>query len=217
MGQVVKIFLDRSAGIECAAELVPQPGQYLLAHPGGSDSPLAVPLFFSRALADGFRTAPIPSDSWQPGMSLHLAGPLGHGFSIPSFARKTVLVAFDDTPARLFGLMGPVLKQGSELVLVTGQAAEDIPEAIEIQPLKALDEILHWADFAAVDAARENLGQLLEVPAIKKGRVNETQVLLRAPMPCGTRAECGVCSLTVRGEWKMICKDGPVFALKDLK
>jgi hypothetical protein len=35
-------------------------------------------------------------------------------------------------------------------------------------------------------------------------------------MPCGALAECGVCSLLVRNEWKQICSDGPVFALSDL-
>jgi hypothetical protein len=45
---------------------------------------------------------------------------------------------------------------------------------------------------------------------------HEAQVLVRAPMPCGALAECGVCALTIRHEWKMICKDGPVFELNSI-
>lgn len=216
-GEVVEIYLDRSAGVHCAPELIPQPGQYLLAHADGSDSPLAVPLFFGRALPDGFRTAPISAETWLPGTRLNLAGPLGHGFILPAFARKTALVAYDDDPSRLLGLMGSVLNQGSELVLVTDVPVEDIPESIEIQPLKALEEILRWSDFAAIDAARENLEHLLSLPCLKKREVNDVQVLVRAPMPCGTRAECGVCALSLHHEWKMICKEGPVFRLQDLR
>jgi len=37
------------------------------------------------------------------------------------------------------------------------------------------------------------------------------QVLVRTPVPCGGIAECGVCAVTLKSEWKLACKDGPVF------
>ena len=58
---------------------------------------------------------------------------------------------------------------------------------------------------------REMLGKQEQAKAPR-----EAQVLVRAPMPCGALAECGVCALTVRHEWKMICKDGPVFELNSI-
>ena len=44
-GRIAEVYLDGSARIECAAELVPAPGQYLLAHADGSTLPLPAPLF----------------------------------------------------------------------------------------------------------------------------------------------------------------------------
>jgi hypothetical protein len=111
------------------------------------------------------------------------------------------------------------LKLDAEVVLVSESALDDIPEVVEVQPLQAMTDIYQWADYAAFDVARENLNQLKE----KFGRMNqaksprEAQVLVRAPMPCGALAECGVCALTIRHEWKMICKDGPVFEMKELQ
>lgn len=218
-GQLFEIYLDSSIRIICPPELIPAPGQYILAHASGSDSPLAVPVFFSDSAPNGFRSAPMMNSSWNPGTRLNLRGPLGRGFSIPSFARKVALIAFDESPARLRGLILIALKLDAEVVLVSDSALDDIPEVVEVQPLQAMTDIYQWADYAAFDVARENLNQLKE----KFGRMNqaksprEAQVLVRAPMPCGALAECGVCALTIRHEWKMICKDGPVFEMKELQ
>lgn len=204
--------------IECPPELIPAPGQYLLAHASGSDSPLAVPVFFSDSAPNGFCSAPLPSSAWMPGTRLNLRGPLGHGFSIPDFARKVALIAFDESPARLLGLIPFAFKQGAEVVLVSNSVTDDMPEAVEIQPLQAMNEIIQWADYAAFDVGRENLNQLREMFG-RLGQAKgprEAQVLVRAPMPCGALAECGVCAVNLRHDWKMTCKDGPVFALGEL-
>ncbi len=231
-GQLHEIYLNSSARIICPPELIPAPGQYLLAHARGSDSPLAVPVFFSDSAPNGFRSAPLLDSSWVPGTHLTLRGPLGHGFSLPVSARKTALIAYDESPARLRGLIPISFKQGAEVVLVCDSIVDDLPEAVEVQPLQALMDIYHWADYAAFDAGRENLNQLREkfgrLEQAKGGALTvrlsltvskgprETQVLVRAPMPCGALAECGICALRTRHEWKMICKDGPVFEMKEL-
>lgn len=218
-GQLIELYLDSSARIHCPPEMIPSPGQYTLAHARGSDSPLAVPVFFSDSAPDGFRSAPLNESAWMPGTHLNLRGPLGHGFTIPASARKVALIAFDDSPRRLRGLIPLALKQGSEVVLVSNSALDDVPEAVEVQPLQALTEIYQWADYAAFDAARENLNQLKEMLGVleQARSPRDAQILIRAPMPCGALAECGVCALTIRREWKMICKDGPVFEVGELK
>ena len=220
-GQVAEIYLDSRARILCPPDLIPAPGQYVLAHASGSDSPLAVPVFFSDSAPNGFRSAPFLPLAWGPGTQLSLRGPLGHGFSVPAFARKVALIAFDESPARLHGLISITLKQEAEVVLVSNTVLDDMPEAVEVHPLQALADIYQWADYAAFDVAREKLNQLGEMlgkgEQAKGGALSaskgprEAQVLVRAPMPCGALAECGVCALTIRHEWKMICKDGPVF------
>ena len=219
-GQLVEIYLDSCARIFCSPDQIPAPGQYLLAHPkeNGSDSPLAVPVFFSDSASNGFRSAPFLPLSWRPGTQLNLRGPLGHGFSVPAFARKVALIAFDESPARLRGLIEIALNQDAEVVLVSNSTVDDMPEAVEVQPLQAMNDIYQWADYAALDVARENLIRLKEMLGkTEQARTpREAQVLVHAPMPCGALAECGICALTIRHEWKMICKDGPVFELNSI-
>jgi hypothetical protein len=218
-GKIEELFLDGSARISCTPELIPPPGQYVLAHADGSDASLPVPLFSSLPLSqNGFRSAPPLPPFWHPGTSLSLRGPIGHGFMLPVTARKIALIAFDDVPARVLGLVSLGLKQNAEIVLVTNFQQDDLPEVVEVQPLKGLGETLQWADYAAVDVSRENLNQLREM-LVGKDHFTvkvEAQVLVRAPMPCGALADCGVCALSLHHEWKMVCKDGPVFALRDI-
>lgn len=216
---VEEIFLDGSARISCLPELIPTPGQYLLAHADASDSPLAVPVFPAESSPSGFRSVPPVPAHWQPGTALTVRGPLGRGFSLPPFARRIALIAVDDAPARLRGLIPLALKQSAEVVLVCDSPASNLPEVVEIQPLKAMQEILQWADYVALDAARENLHGVSQMlgQGNQAGLKCEAQVLIRTPMPCGAAAECGVCAVHLHHEWKMACKDGPVFQWKDLQ
>jgi len=128
-GQLHEIYLDSGARITCPPELIPAPGQYLLAHAPASDSPLAVPVFFSDSAPNGFRSAPLLDSSWLPGTRLNLRGPIGHGFLISASARKVALIAFDDSPARLRGLISIALKQEAEIVLVCNLEAAELPES----------------------------------------------------------------------------------------
>jgi hypothetical protein len=218
VGQIAEIYLDGSAQIDCPSNIVPLPGQYLLAHAHGSDSPLAVPVFQYDSGPNGFRAAPPVPSTWSPGTHLSLRGPLGHGFSISLSLNKLAIIAFDDSPARMHGLISPALKDNREVVLVCDSISPNLPEAVEVSPLKSIPDVCKWADFIALDVARENLGQLKEmilgldqIPAVR-----EAQVLIRTPMPCGGLADCGVCAVTIYHDWKMSCKDGPVFILKDI-
>ncbi len=217
--RIAEIGLDGSARIDCPPGLIPKPGQYLLAHADASDSPLPVSVFPAESTPGGFRCAPPIPFTWKPGDLLSLRGPLGHGFTLPETSRKTALVAFDDSPARLQGLILIALRQNAEVVLVSDAGAADLPEIVEVQPLNAMLEILDWADYAALDVDRGNLRRLREMLG-KGGQAwmkCEAQVLLRAPMPCGALAECGVCAVVLGREWRMTCKDGPVFGWRDLQ
>jgi dihydroorotate dehydrogenase electron transfer subunit len=212
-GKIAEILLDGSLRIECTPDLIPSPGQYLLAHKPASDSPLPVSLFQMDSSPNGFRSAPPTPVDWKPGDVINFRGPLGHGFRIPPSAKKIALIALDESIARLYGLISSSLKQNREVVLVCDSTLHDLPEAVEVQPLQALSDILKWADYLAIDIARQNLNQLKEKFGEQQPTINkiEAQVLIHTPMPCGGVAECGVCALTLSHEWKMICKEGPVF------
>lgn len=211
-GQILELMLEdgyRFARVACPPNFVPSPGQYLLAG-DGSDSPLPVALFYTYSAPQGFIAAPPIPNSWNPGLTLHLRGPLGRGFVLPSSVRKVGLVAFEDSPARLKGLIGQALKQGAAVVLVCKSNPDDLPDEVEVQPISSLREIGEWADYIAFDVARENLNQLKEELG-KSNQLLAAQILIRTPVPCGGMAECGVCAVTLKSSWKLACKDGPVF------
>lgn len=217
-GQVVELILEdgcRYARVSCAENLIPAAGQYLLAS-DTSDSPLPVPVFYTDSASQGFTT--IASDAWKPGDLLYLRGPLGRGFTLPITVRKIGLVAFDDSPARLRGLIRPALRQDASVVLVCNSAADGLPDDVEVQPLSALEEIVKWADYLAVDVSRENLLELRERLGEwnRVSALSEAQILIRTPMPCGGVAECGVCAVTTKSNWRLACKDGPVFDWREI-
>ena len=94
-----------------------------------------------------------------------------------------------------------------------------------MQPLEALADVLSLADYIALDAAREHLYQLGErlgwfnqdnAEGSRWAVLREAQVLVRAPMPCGGLAECGVCSVRLKTGWRLVCKDGPVLDWREL-
>ena len=219
-GRVVETILEngqRLARIACPANLIPSAGQYLLAS-DASDAPLPVPLFYTDSAAESFLTAPPIPDTWMPGLNISLRGPLGRGFTIPISARKIALIAFDDTPVRLHGLIRPALKQGAAIVVVSDFAVGDVSDEVEAQPLSALGEVLAWADYAAFDVARTNLLELKEKLGMLKQLpvLYEAQVLIRTSMPCGGVADCGVCAVSLKSGWQMACKDGPVFNVREI-
>ena len=222
-GQVLETILEdgqRLVRIACQANLIPTAGQYLLAGDASLSlsqcSPLPVPLFYTDSASEGFVASPPIPQSWMPGMSLSLRGPLGRGFVIPVSVRKVALVAYDDSPIRLRGLIQPALKQGAAVVLVSDFAIDHLSDEVEVQPLSTLAEIVAWADYAAFDVARANLIQLREKLGIlnQLSAVYEAQVLIRTSMPCGGVAECGVCAVSLKSGWQLACKDGPVFDLR---
>ncbi len=147
-----------------------------------------------------------------------MRGPLGHGFNVPAKARRIALAAYDDAPVRFQGLVTKASAHNTEMVILTDVIPSGLPESVEVQPIQAILEVIRWADYLAMDAARENwpaLRMILE-PEMARLKKIEAQVLIRTAMPCGGMAECGVCALEARGGWRMVCKEGPVFNLKEL-
>src|SRR5512143_1645310 len=112
-----------AARFVCPPGLIPAPGQYILAHPGGTEPPLATSVFAAQIFDDGFLAAPPLPSSWTPGTDLYLRGPLGHGFSLPPDARRIGLIAFKRSSRTLLALLEPAFRQDASITLV----AEHIP------------------------------------------------------------------------------------------
>lgn len=216
IAELVLIDGSSAARIRCAPGLIPAPGQYVLAHQPGSDSPLAGVLFRVGLTIDGFIASPPSPPQWTPGIKLDLRGPLGHGFVVPAAAARIALVAFDDGPRRLLSLMDAALRQDVSIALVSENPPDDLPFQIEVQPPSALQDVLKWADYAAFDVARESLpglGRKLHT-RLHRPEWPRAQVLVRVPMPCGALAECGVCAVRLRRGIGLACDAGPVFELE---
>lgn len=219
-GTLLELSLEdghRLARLNCPPNMIPSAGQYLLAS-DDSDSPLPIPLFYTDSAPQGFIAAPPVPAIWNPGQAIALRGPLGRGFEIPAAARRIAMIACDDSHLRLRGLIQPALSQGAAVVLVGNLAVENLPDAVEMQPLSLLPDVLAWADYAAFDVARENLSQLREnLGMLKQASAwSGAQVLVRTRVPCGGVAECGVCAVSLRSGWRLACKDGPVFEFNEL-
>jgi Iron-sulfur cluster binding domain of dihydroorotate dehydrogenase B len=224
--RVTEVRLDpsgrRQAWIGCPPAAIPAPGQYSLAcataEPDEQGEILHSPLFPGEIAIDGFLTAsPVPL-SWEPGTSLELHGPLGHGFHQPENAQSIALAAFGDTPARLLPLVRPALDSNRAVALFSDGALPLLPPALEAHPLSNLAEALPWADFIAVDLPGESLADLrrrLGLPLAARLQC-PAQALIITPMPCGGVADCGACAVSARRGWKLACKDGPVFDLETL-
>ena len=221
------ILLDGkpSVRIQCDLSLIPAPGQYLLAYADGSDSPLAASVFSAKSFANtqktsasGFLAAPPIPTLWNLGMRLHFRGPLGHGFILPKDVRRVALIALDDFPVRLLALLDTTLKQEVSIVLVCRTPPDDLSLQIEVQSLSALMDVCNWAEYIAIDSARDALPELKKMLGRSSPFIvmNEAQILIRTPMPCGALAECGVCTIESHRGPLLACKDGPVFDLKDL-
>jgi hypothetical protein len=211
--------------IVCPPALIPAPGQYTLAQLGSlhapADAPLPIPVFSAGLAPGGFLAAPPLPGDWSPGAALRLRGPLGRGFSIPIVARRIALIAPGDDPARLLPLSPLALRQSAAITLVTDAAPGDLPDEVEVQPMRAINTVLSWADYVGADVRRESLPALAALHQnVFKG---EAQALVRTPMPCAGIADCGVCALSVQrgatpgAAFKLACADGPVFDLRELR
>lgn len=219
-GEVIEVYLDplKAAQIACPPNLIPTPGQYLLAYVEGSDSSLAAPLFVSGFSPAGFIIAPPSPVSWRPGSRLHLRGPLGCGFTMPASAGHVALLAYRNPPVRLLPLMEVAFKQSASVVLISDSPPESLPLQVEVQPLAWAAEVCGWADYFAIDIDREALDDIPDLLQLTSQTKYQpiTQVLVRAPMPCGGLAKCGVCTVAGQREDFLACEAGPVFDLKDL-
>jgi len=221
LGRILEFRLEpdglRSVRIGCEPRAVPAPGKYVLADlPADEDGLLAAPLFTREAFPDGFLAAPVAGGlprTWEIGSTLALRGPLGRGFDLPGVTRNLALVAAGETAARLL----PLVDRAGSAALFTDLPVRDLPTRVEIQPLAGLPEALDWADFLAVDIPLERVGDLGGILGWENGGpVPPGQVLVRAEMPCGGLAECGVCAMRIGRKFVLLCADGPVCDLRNL-
>jgi hypothetical protein len=121
--------------------------------------------------------------------------------------------------ARLLPLAIQALEENAAVTLFASAPLPDLPLSVEAYPLEAAAEAMRWADFLVIEVPLEELPALRDLLGLVPGERPPIpgQALIMAVMPCAGLADCGVCAVITGGRsWKMACKDGPVFDLKDL-
>jgi hypothetical protein len=159
----------------------------------------------------------LPPD-WEPGTEIALSEARGHGFELPTRARRVALISLAANPARILPLVPMALRHHSEVALFCDAPVRELPSAVEVRGLDEAKEAFGWADFIAIDIELKQVDELGALLGIHERlpRALVSQVLVHAPMPCGGMAKCGVCAFTSgRGE-RLACEDGPVFELRGL-
>jgi dihydroorotate dehydrogenase electron transfer subunit len=212
------------------------PGSFVLADLGGY---LRTPLFPARLEPGAFDVLAIPAQpaaALQPGTTIDIIGPLGHGFQVPETVRHMVLVA--STP--YLGALLPLAEQGPErstTLLLSAPTAADIypirllPPALEVHIVTAdgsaghqgsiLDlfpDIVRWADCVCIagdPATYPALAQIVREARIRPGR-RFAQALVAPTIACGVGA-CRGCAVQVARGVRLACTDGPVFDLLELQ
>ena len=229
LGGADSAFLDR-AYIACSPDLVPLPGQYVMASaaPGPIEQPASAALLpeavflgagppgIGELQTAGFWTGPPIPGPWRPRQTLALRGPLGRGFELPRDISRLALVSAGRTAGCL-----PALAQSAAAsrlsVVYFGEIGDQgiLPPAVEMYPLEALPDLADWAEYLAVEVTLEEFNGLDQLPGLlDRNPPIRMDVLVRAPMPCGALGKCGVCALRRGREWLLACEDGPVIRLK---
>jgi dihydroorotate dehydrogenase electron transfer subunit len=169
------------------------------------------------------------------GEEVDVLGPLGQGFSLDRKARQVLLVGGGIGIAPLVALAEEASRQGLAVVLVDGAPSADLvypsallPREVEYvvvtedgsagdtgRATDRLTELLAWSDqvFAcgpfAMYESLNGLAFKLRYPRTK------IQVSLEERMACGVGA-CLGCAVFTRNGPKRVCKDGPVFKLREV-
>ena len=170
-----------------------------------------------------------------PGSRVRVVGPLGRGFEPRSRVQRMLIVGGGIGCAPLVWLAERLVDEGRDVTLVLGGRGEAqifpphlLPPAVEVvvttedgsagergRVTAPFERLLPWCDQAFAcgpDAMLEALHVVLRASGLAK----PVQGLLEAPMACGTGI-CYSCAIFPRrGGVKLVCRDGPMFDLRDL-
>ena len=174
------------------------------------------------------------------GTALDIMGPLGHGWEIRSPVRNLLLVSDGATMAAVT-LLAQVASEQELAVTLVGQfdtAEEAYPPALLSPEVEyhivtngsgtgqleqhgqqgeiaaVLGEYLPWADAAYLNVSRETLDTLYH--RYERLRIKHfAQGALLHPLVCANGV-CLTCSVETYRGTKLVCRDGPIFALRDI-
>jgi dihydroorotate dehydrogenase electron transfer subunit len=167
----------------------------------------------------------------QRGDKVDILGPLGNGFSISPSTQNILLMAGGIGIAPLFFLGDEAHKKGHQVILFIGaKSTSQLLEHTLKLPVKyvtATEDGSSGHHGMITDYLAEYINSVSQVFAcgpIQMYRTlanmpilndKPTQISLEARMGCGLGI-CYGCTIRTRNGLKQVCKDGPVFDLKDV-
>lgn len=163
--------------------------------------------------------------------TLDILGPLGHGWQVPPTARNLLLVGEGLSIASLTLLAAMAVEQelGVTLLCQFASEAEIYPPAllspeieyhitmpgIGVKPLVELaGDYLAWAD-AVYCAVSLTTAQALYQRYERLRHRHMAQCLVTRPFACASGV-CLACAIETHGGTRLVCRDGPVFALSEV-
>jgi dihydroorotate dehydrogenase electron transfer subunit len=216
-----------------------EPGQFLMVDCGG-DTFLRRPLGIHRvdAAREKFALLVAPAGKGtsrlvqrQPGEIMAILGPLGNGFSVAPDARNILLVSGGIGIAPLYFLAQEARNRGVAVTTIHGTpkanhypreywlpdaafviATEDGSAGQQGLATDLLPEYAARADQVFACGPPPMYRTMAAMPELKDKPV---QVSLEMRMACGTGL-CYGCTVKTRQGPKQVCRDGPVFDLKDI-
>jgi dihydroorotate dehydrogenase electron transfer subunit len=167
----------------------------------------------------------------EKGDSVELLGPLGNGFTVYPDSRSLLLVAGGMGVASLYFLAEETFEKGYAVKMMYGTAIENpypidhLPAGVEAitatedgsvgykgMITELVPEHVGWADQVFACGPLSMYRAMAQMPELKDKPV---QVSLEVRMGCGM-GTCYACTIRTRQGLKQVCKDGPVFELKDM-
>ena len=232
------ISFSQTISLSCP-EIVPgtRPGQFIMVRCGGEcvlPRPLSIHqvnaqgyVLYYAVLEDGKGT------NWLSqrgvGDTVHLFGPLGNGFFVNPNSHHLLLVAGGMGIAPLYYLAQDALGKGLSVILLYGTAIDNpYPPAFQgIEMIRATEngsagyhgmvtELLpDYVDRADQIFACGPLPMYRAMANMPELQGKPVQVSLEVRMACGTGI-CYGCTVKTTGGLRQVCKDGPVFDLREV-
>jgi dihydroorotate dehydrogenase electron transfer subunit len=167
----------------------------------------------------------------QPGMTIDMLGPLGHGWNIRPEASNLLLIGEGPLLASLLLLVNLALERELAVTLIhlVEHATEAYPSALlppelEYQVLAGeratealraeINAYSAWADLICCNV-QENTLNILARGSTRWREKHFVQSIPQRSLMCAT-ATCLACQLETRHGPRLLCREGPVFALRDL-
>ncbi len=163
------------------------------------------------------------------GATLDVLGPLGHGWTLHPATRNALLIGEAGQISALTLLAQVALEQDIAVTLInqTSTPKTSYPPALlspeveyhivteQQQSLFAtLKKTLQWADAMYCSVSYETSLALYTTFERLRNK-NFSQGTIAQPLVCGTGI-CFACSVETRSGQKLVCRDGPVFDLREI-